>query len=149
MVRNVALVRVKINRMEYFRKTISATGNLDAQVLYLGGQPQSRSVRQANENLAAVKVDITPPTASAAITSAINNVHFKGIIQDVQISNGTSTMVVEFFPLEASDIEIPLPFGTVMFDKAFVLPGVRSDNSCKVNPCHHNGECQNTWNDYK
>lgn len=140
---------MKINGVEYFRKTISAIGNLDAQVMYLGGQPQTRSVRQTNENVLPVKTDITPPTASAAITSAVNNVNFKGIIQDVQISNGSSTMVVEFFPLEASDIEIPMPFGTVTFDKATVLPGVKSDNSCKVNPCHHNGECQNTWNDYK
>lgn len=121
---------------------------MDAQVLYLGGQPQSRYVRQTNENLASVKVDIIPPTAAAAITSAVNNINFKGIIQDVQISNGNTTMVVEFFPLKVSDVAIPMPFGNVTFDKATVLSGVRSDNSCKVDRCHH-GKCQNTWNDYK
>lgn len=141
---------MKINGTEYFRKTISSAGNLDAQVLYLGGQPQTRSVRQTNENIATNKVDITPPTASAAIIAAPNNVHFKGIIQDVQISNGNLVFVAEFYPLEAPDLEIqPLSFGEVTFDKATVLPGVRSDNSCRINPCWHNGECENTWNDYR
>lgn len=34
--RNLTFVQVKLNGTEYFRKTISATGSLDAQVLYLG-----------------------------------------------------------------------------------------------------------------
>lgn len=147
--RNVTLVQVKINGTEYFRKTISSAGNLDAQVLYLGGQPQSRSVRQTNENMATTKMEITPPTASAAIIAASNNVHFKGIIQDVQISNGNLVFVVEFYPLEAPDLETPSQsFGEISFDKLTVLEGVKSDNSCVVNPCL-NGTCENTWNDYR
>ncbi|KAG5879729.1 hypothetical protein JTB14_033331 [Gonioctena quinquepunctata] len=146
--RNVTLVQVKLNGTEYFRKTISAVGPLEAQVLYLGGQPQSRSVRQTNENFAPPKIDSTP-TAPASITSAVSNIHFKGIIQDVQISTGSSTMIVEFYPLEANDLEIPVPFGNVSFDKSSVLQGVHSDDSCRVNPCNHNGVCENTFNDYR
>ncbi|KAI5692089.1 hypothetical protein M8J75_003542, partial [Diaphorina citri] len=49
VVRNVTLVQVKLNGTEYFRKTISSTGILDVQVLYLGGIPETvhhhRSIR--------------------------------------------------------------------------------------------------------
>lgn len=83
--RNVTLVQVKINGTEYFRKTISATGDLNVTVLYLGGLPQtSRYIRQ---------IDNRPMEMQQ-----LNN--FKGVIQDVQVSNGTKTMVVEFFPLK-------------------------------------------------
>lgn len=82
--RNVTLVQVKINGTEYFRKTISATGDLNVTVLYLGGLPQtSRYIRQ---------VDNRPMEEQ--------RLNFKGVIQDVQVSNGTKTMVVEFFPLK-------------------------------------------------
>lgn len=56
--RNVTLVQVKLNHTEYFRKTISATGQLDAQVLYLGGIPENiRPVRQTDINV--VRMDTT------------------------------------------------------------------------------------------
>lgn len=58
-------------------------------------------------------------------------------------------MVVEFFPLKASDLNIPPSFGTISFDDTKVLPGVLSDDSCRVARCHHNGQCINTWNDYQ
>ncbi|XP_066252818.1 protein crumbs [Euwallacea similis] len=148
VIRNVTLVQVKLNGTEYFRKTISATGILNAQVLFLGGQPQLRSVRQATENLTP-KADLVTPTAPAAITSTLSNVNFKGIIQDVQISNGSSIMVVEFFPISAADLFIPPPFGNVSFDRSLVLEGVVSDDLCEDNPCNHNGICENTWNDYR
>ncbi|CAG9817889.1 unnamed protein product [Phaedon cochleariae] len=146
VIRNVTLVQVKINGTEYFRKTISAAGALEARALYLGGQPQSRAVRQTDET---VKIDMTPTAPAAAMTSSqAASVNFKGVIQDVQISNGSSVMVVEFYPLQASDLKIPESFGVVSFDRATVLSGVRSDDLCRFNPCHH-GECENTWNDYR
>lgn len=83
--RNVSLVQVKINGTEYFRKTISSTGYLDADILYLGGKPSTfRSVRQAFD---LPKQDIAVVTGPAAVTASPNRevVHFKGIIQDVQV----------------------------------------------------------------
>lgn len=75
-----------MNGTEYFRKTIAATGPLDAQVLYLGGQPQLRPVRQATENFAVVsRNDVVSSTGPAASTTPLSMVHFKGIIQDVQV----------------------------------------------------------------
>lgn len=83
--RNVTLVQVKLNETEYFRKTMSATGQLDAQVLYLGGIPDVlRTVRQIDSGN---RMDTTTSSGSAAIVSP-SSVSFKGIIQDVQISNG-------------------------------------------------------------
>lgn len=66
---------MKINSTEYFRKTISANGKLDLQVLYLGGFPPhtSRSVRHTRQ----VTVDST--------TYSPTNSGFKGVIQDVQV----------------------------------------------------------------
>ncbi|XP_017770186.1 PREDICTED: protein crumbs isoform X2 [Nicrophorus vespilloides] len=151
VIRNVTLVQVKLNGTEYFRKTISATGTLDAQVLFLGGQPQLRSVRQtSNELLNVAKAEVSAASGSdlPSKTPPLSLIHFKGIIQDVQISDGSKDMVVEFFPLKAEELSIPMSFGKVSFDNTTVLEGVLSDNSCKVNPCHRNGVCRITWNDY-
>lgn len=130
--RNITLVQVKINGTEYFRKTISATGQLDLQVLYLGGMPSSspRYTRQLN-------TDIVPVPS------------FKGVIQDVQISNGSRIMVVQFFPLDVKDLELPPPVGIVTFDTSAVLKGVVSDDSCRSEPCLHGGTCEVTWNDFR
>jgi protein crumbs len=87
VIRNVTLVQVKINGTEYFRKTISASGQLNVTVLYLGGLPQvSRYIRQVDSRLMEV--------------THVPQINFKGVIQDVQISNGLETMVVEFYPLK-------------------------------------------------
>ncbi|XP_034945316.1 protein crumbs isoform X2 [Chelonus insularis] len=135
VIRNITLVQVKINGTEYFRKTISATGQLNATVLYLGGLPQlSRYIRQVDSRQ--MEPELMP------------QVNFKGIIQDVQISNGVDTMVVEFYPLKAKDIPPPISFGNVTMDREKVLAGVISDNVCDSNPCYHNGSCYVTWNDF-
>ncbi|XP_026828708.1 protein crumbs isoform X3 [Ooceraea biroi] len=134
--RNVTLVQVKINGTEYFRKTISATGDLNVTILYLGGLPQaSRYIRQVDSRQ--MEVHQSP------------QVNFKGVIQDVQISNGTRTMVVEFFPLKAHDIPTLIQFGNVSFDHEKVLEGVVSDDVCVSSPCNHNGTCHVTWNDFR
>ncbi|XP_065157140.1 protein crumbs-like [Atheta coriaria] len=152
VIRNVTLVQVKLNGTEYFRKTISATGTLDAQVLFLGGQPQLRPVRQTNDfsKSPTSTAEVTAATGPAAVTTPLSMIHFKGIIQDVQISDGQKIMVVEFFPLQAEELSIPtVSFGTVTFDNATVLEGILSDDSCRIQPCHRNGKCINTWNDYR
>lgn len=64
VVRNVTTVQVKINSTEYFRKTISATGPLDLQILVLGSANNTSDDSPNN-----------PPVRN-----------FKGVIQDVQVS---------------------------------------------------------------
>ncbi|XP_035724721.1 protein crumbs-like isoform X1 [Vespa mandarinia] len=135
VIRNVTLVQVKINGTEYFRKTISTSGQLNVTVLYLGGLPQaSRYIRQVDSRQMEIQ--------------QVPQINFKGIIQDVQISNGNEIMVVEFFPLKAKDIPTPTQFGNVTFDHDKVLEGVLSDNVCISNPCNHSGTCHVTWNDF-
>jgi protein crumbs len=43
VIRNATLVQVKLNGTEYFRKTLSTTGQLNAQVLYLGAPAPTNS----------------------------------------------------------------------------------------------------------
>ncbi|VVC87020.1 unnamed protein product [Leptidea sinapis] len=92
VVRNSTLVQVKLNGTEYFRKSISAAKQLDAQVLYLGGPPPRPSAvvspapapGPANET--AEREEAGPPDYDEAD-------YFKGVIQDVQISNGVNVTI--------------------------------------------------------
>ncbi|CAB3373706.1 Hypothetical predicted protein [Cloeon dipterum] len=144
VVRNLTLVTVRINNTEYLRKTYPFGANLNAPVLYLGGRPSLdapstepvRTVRQAGTPAALIDV----PSGSA-------NVPFKGILQDVQLSNGTYTFAVEFFPLKVS--QVPPPFGEVVFEPNSVLKGVLSDDNCRDEPCANGGTCRVTWNDFE
>ncbi|XP_037300674.1 protein crumbs isoform X2 [Manduca sexta] len=91
----------------------------------------------------------TPPTTPATVDDQPDNsTYFKGVIQDVQVSNGVNVTVVEFFPLRVPGLQLPRPFGHVWFDPTGVLRGVVSDDACAQRPCLHNATCTTTWNDY-
>ncbi|CAH4035209.1 unnamed protein product [Pieris brassicae] len=139
VVRNSTLVQVKLNGTEYFRKSISAAKQLDAQILYLGGPPTP---------IVPTEPTLLPNTTQAPILEPDDSEYFKGIIQDVQISNGLNATIVEFFPLRVEGVALPPPFGEVELDPNGVLEGVVSDDVCASTPCHHNATCTNTWNDY-
>lgn len=123
IIRNLTLIQVKLNGTEYFRKTISSTGQLDAQVLYLGGPP--------------------PLTNSSGELD-----FFKGIIQDVKVSNGSQLMIIELYPLNELELDLPPPFGDVDIIPNSILPGEVSDDLCRNEPCLHGATCRNTWNDF-
>ncbi|XP_022113060.2 protein crumbs [Pieris rapae] len=139
VVRNSTLVQVKLNGTEYFRKSISAAKQLDAQILYLGGPPTP---------ILPTESTLLPNTTQAPIPEPDDSEYFKGVIQDVQISNGLNATIVEFFPLRVEGVSLPPPFGEVELDPSGVLEGVVSDDVCASTPCHHNATCTNTWNDY-
>jgi len=108
-------------------------------------QQQGESVQQAGNE------DATP-SATPAPTSPppprTTPKFFKGVIQDVQISNGANnTRIVELFSLELEDVERPTSIGHVTLFN--VMKGVVSDDTCQVNPCSNGGACQVTWNDYQ
>lgn len=124
VVRNTTLVQVRLNGTEYFRKTLSTSGQLSAQVLYLGS-PANSTLKDDDEK------------------------YFKGVIQDVRVSNGTYEMMVELYPLESEEqIKVPETLGVVLVNQESVLKGVVSDDLCRTNPCQHNAVCFNTWNDF-
>lgn len=133
VIRNLTLVQVKINGTEYFRKTLSSTGQLDAEVLYLGGPPPSLD-GVADQNLTTKEDE--------------DKQYFKGIIQDVQVSNGTYAMSVELYPLKETDLTLPPPLGIVHFDPTSILKGEVTDDLCRIQPCEHGAICKNTWNDF-
>lgn len=134
VIRNQTLVQVKINGTEYFRKTLSSVGPLDAEHLYLGGLPNSYQLFDDTDN--------------EQRKESIDKSYFKGIIQDVQISNGSQSMIVEIFPLEDKSLKLPKTLGTALFDEASILPGEVSDDLCRHEPCLHDAICKNTWNDF-
>lgn len=134
VIRNQTLVQVKINGTEYFRKTLSSVGPLDAETLYLGGPPTAyQSLDDAEYDLSKEDIDKT---------------YFKGIIQDVQVSNGSQSMIVELFPLQDKGLRLPKRLGSVQFDDTSILPGEVSDDLCRTEPCQHSAICKNTWNDF-
>lgn len=129
VVRNLTLVQVKINGTEYFRKTLSSLGQLDAETLYLGGPP--------------------PIDTDELLTKEDEDkIYFKGIIQDVQVSNGLQSMIVELYPLNEQGLKLPPPFGRVTIDETSILKGEVSDDLCRLQPCQHGANCKNTWNDF-
>lgn len=130
VIRNLTLVQVKINGTEYFRKTLSTTGQLDAEVLYLGGLP-----------ISLLDTDALTPDEQ-------NKTFFKGIIQDVHVSNGLQSMIVELFPLNDPSLKLPQSFGQVSFDETSILRGEVSDDACRDKPCQHSAICKTTWNDF-
>ncbi|XP_013166449.1 PREDICTED: protein crumbs, partial [Papilio xuthus] len=163
VVRNSTLVQVKLNGTEYFRKSISAARQLDAQVLYLGGppplpQPAADTTPVPPVAAALVAAPISPLPAPPPASSSPEPTtlaqqdddpdYFKGVIQDVQVSNGESVWVVEFFPLVAEGLQLPPAFGEVSFSGSGVMRGVVSDDACASRPCLHNASCSLTWNDY-
>ncbi|XP_058822822.1 protein crumbs isoform X2 [Topomyia yanbarensis] len=130
VIRNSTLVQVKLNGTEYFRKTLSSSGQLNAQVLYLGGPPPYAD------------------SINSLYKDELERQYFKGIIQDVQVSNGSHAMIVELYPLNEESLIIPPPFGKVTIDRSSVLEGVVTDDLCRNQPCKHDAICANTWNDF-
>jgi protein crumbs len=73
---------------------------------------------------------------------------FKGVIQDVQLSNGISrNKIVQLFELDfTEDVVVEDSLGDV---SSFAIEkGVVTDNTCRINPCQNDGICHVTWNDY-
>ena len=73
---------------------------------------------------------------------------FKGVIQDVQLSNGSNVnKIVQMFELDfAEEVVVEESLGIVT--SLGIKKGVVSDNTCRVNPCHNGGECYVSWNDF-
>jgi len=75
---------------------------------------------------------------------------FKGIIEDVRMSNGNQNeeRIVELFELNfLEEVNLEPSLGTVNIHN--ILEGIKSDDMCRVNPCQNSGICETTWNDYK
>ena len=91
------------------------------------------------------------PTTNEISNSDLFNKHtfFKGIIQDVQISNGqNNTKIVELFT-ETLEEQVIKPGSIGRVEIMNVEKGVVSDDVCSnILPCKNGGSCLNLWNDY-
>jgi len=149
VIRDRLHLQVKINGTSYLNDTLRSFRPLQAEVLFLGGLPSSgRSRRQTTSSV--LPTSASSSTLSSRLASGAVNVlkgrHFKGILQDIQIRTGNITRVVQIFPLDVPNDEIPESLGTIQSND--VLEGTVSDNTCVENPCVNNGNCTVTWNDY-
>ncbi|KAK7080255.1 DNA repair protein Rad9,Rhp9, partial [Halocaridina rubra] len=111
-------------------------GNLEAHVLYLGGVPDAASPR------------IKRQLGVTNFTTSVTRPHFKGTLQDIRLSNGTETRLVQPFPLQNVNNNIlPGPnLDTVELHN--ILEGTVSDDMCAPDPCQNGATCSVTWNDF-
>lgn len=77
-------------------------------------------------------------------------VHFKGVLQDIRISNGTNTRLVQPFLLRGVESENFVLPGVNLNNTSIhnVLEGTISDAACQSSPCQNDATCNVTWNDY-
>jgi hypothetical protein len=106
----------------------------------------SRDTRQAVDNgaaAAAAAVTSLFDDAAAQTTSGPN--FFKGVIQDVQLSNGANVKrIVKLFELDfAEKVDVELSLGRVT--AVAIKKGVVSDNTCRTNPCQNDGICHSKF----
>jgi hypothetical protein len=99
--------------------------------------------REARQTL-----DIAATLAEESAT-ADGDTFFKGVIQDVQLSNGGNVKrIVKLFELDfAEQVDVEQSLGRVT--AVSIKKGVVSDNTCRTNPCQNEGICHVTWNDYR
>ena len=79
-------------------------------------------------------------------SEALKVPYFKGVIQDVQISNGGEEVrIIELFN-DNFDVTVEKPESIGKVQLMAVEQGVVSDDACAVNPCENGGTCHVTWN---
>ncbi|XP_068222449.1 protein crumbs isoform X2 [Palaemon carinicauda] len=129
-------VEVYVDNTQVLNSSLAFGGNLDAQVLYLGGVPDNYHSR------------IKRQLGVTNFTTTVTRVNFKGILQDIRLSNGTETRLVQPFPLGNVSSDLLPGLDLEPIDVHGVLEGVVSDNTCDPDPCQHDATCAVTWNDF-
>lgn len=129
-------VEVYVDNGQVLNSSLLYGGNLDAQVLYLGGVPDNYHSRFKRQ------------LGVSNFTTTVTRIHFKGILQDIRLSNGTETRLVQPFPLENVSSDLLPGLDLEPADVHGVLEGVVSDNTCNPDPCQNGATCTVTWNDF-
>ncbi|XP_076046639.1 cell polarity complex component crumbs isoform X2 [Oratosquilla oratoria] len=143
-------LQVSIDNKIHFSEVIEQQGVLHAHVLYLGGLPQNSSFRYRRE-LDDIWSRVKRQLGVSNVTANVIRPNFKGILQDVRLSNGTETRLVQTFPLNAFGNETYELPGTVLNSTVMhnVLEGEVSDDTCTPDPCENGATCNITWNDFE
>ena len=92
-----------------------------------------------------------PSTPQVRLKRAVDSpTRFKGIIQDVQLSDGQNRVkIVEMFKQDFGKVKVSKPPPVGIVTTVNVQMGVVSDDTCRNNPCLNGGRCEVTWNDYR
>ncbi|KAK3862830.1 hypothetical protein Pcinc_031333, partial [Petrolisthes cinctipes] len=132
-------LEVRVDSSVVLNATLVYGGDLQAHVLYLGGIPEEPA------NLSRVKRQL----GVSNFTTTITRPHFKGTLQDIRVSNGSETRLIQPFPLtNVSSVVLPgFDFPGVVSNN--VLEGTVSDNTCAPDPCLNGATCTVTWNDFE
>ncbi|XP_042205015.1 protein crumbs-like [Homarus americanus] len=129
-------LEVNVDNELVLNATLTYGGDLTAQVLYLGGVPETTSGR--------VKRQLGVTNFTATVTRP----HFKGTLQDIRLSNGSETRLVQPFPLQNVSAVVLPGENLQELDIINVLEGTVSDDTCTPDPCKNGASCSVTWNDF-
>ncbi|XP_071550303.1 protein crumbs isoform X2 [Panulirus ornatus] len=129
-------LEVNVDHKLVLNTTLSYSGDLIAQVLYLGGVPEDTAGRVKRQ------------LGVSNFTTTVTRPHFKGTLQDIRLSNGSETRLVQPFPLENVS-NVILPGENLQgVENHNVLEGTVSDDTCTPDPCENGATCSITWNDF-
>ncbi|XP_047741049.1 protein crumbs isoform X1 [Hyalella azteca] len=130
----------------------TATTSERADVLEATLSPRGDS-REASVSSTVTPAPPSTPSPVVATTSVTPDspVHFKGVLQDIRISNGSLTHLVQPFAIkDVGEEQFSLPgLQLDSFELTNVLMGTVSDSACDPNPCRNEATCNVTWNDYQ
>ncbi|XP_050730772.1 protein crumbs-like isoform X2 [Eriocheir sinensis] len=130
-------LEVSVDHLLVLNTTLQHGGDLLAHVLYLGGVPRDSSTRVKRQ------------LGVSNFTTTVTRPHFKGTLQDIRLSNGSETRLVQPFPLE-NVTAVVLPGDNLDNVQTHnVLEGTVSDDTCSSAPCMNGGTCNVTWNDFE
>lgn len=130
-------LEVSVDQSLVLNTTLQNNGDLTAHVLFLGGVPEDAPTRVKRQ------------LGVSNFTTSVTRPHFKGTLQDIRLSNGSETRLVQPFPLE-NVTAVVMPgdeLGNV--ETHNVLEGTVSDDTCSSAPCINGGTCSITWNDFE
>ncbi|KAF2366724.1 EGF-like calcium-binding domain [Trinorchestia longiramus] len=133
--------------------SIERTTEMPDRRVILPGNPlttplgESREISFPTSSTAPATVGVTSSTTEAPT----GRDHFKGVLQDIRVSNGSVIRLVQPFALhviEGEEFKLPGASFDVV-DLVNVLEGTVSDAACDSNPCQNGATCNVTWNDYE
>lgn len=135
--RDQTMIEIRVDNEHPTLSQLSVGSPLQADILLLGGMVKPKLAQLSKRQIESS--DSVPPDEE--VVDGL----YKGILQDFRL-NGK---LVPFY--EVSDLGqfegLPPFFRNVQL--ANVLEGIRSDQSCRNNPCQNGGSCEVTWNDFK
>lgn len=137
--RNLSALQVSVDNIE--EQNLVPSGDLNAEVMYLGWIPMHNPTRRKRREAAA--------DLSGLVADSFGNVsHFKGVLQDFRLNGKHVDLLTPPGNMTDDEMYNAPRFATPM-ESHHVLNGIESDNECASGPCKNGGTCEDLWNDYR